>query len=641
MENKKTEEIVSGEENKMRKYDGLMQKAVIFTLCAWAIFQLYYSSIGAINAIYMRAVHCAFLLIFTFLLYPRYDKEIKKRKYPPLVDMILSILSLGSFSYFMYNYKYVAQSGVRVDILDIVVAGISILLVLEAARRVAKNLVHLALVFLLYSYLGEYIPGFLGHNGFTLKRILITQFWTMEGIFGVGVGVSATYIFLFIIFGAFLKYGGFSDFINETALALVGHTTGGGAKVAVIASALMGMMNGSAVANVATTGTITIPMMKKIGYKKEFAAAVEAVASTGGQFCPPIMGAVGFVMAEFLQLNYSHIVLAATVPAFLYYIGLLFAVHFEAKKMGLKGIKKENLPNAIKIIKRKGYLILPLISLITIMALGYTPMYAALISIFITVITSAIRKETRMNFNTMIKALSEGTMNAISVGVCCIVIGIIIGSVTLTGLGINTGYYILTNINAENVYITAIFVMIMSTILGMGVPGVAAYVIVQAVAVPILVKSGISPLSAHMFCLIYACLSNITPPVAISSYIASGIAQSDQNKTALLSVKLGLIGFIIPFFFLVNPILLLDFENTNIMHTVIPLITSIIGTILLTASVRGYLLKEMKLYERLILFTSSFLLLNPEMLTDLIGIILIFPVLLNQYIKMKKTEKIS
>lgn len=637
MENKIYEkENDNNEGTKFRKYDGIMRKIVMLLLCAWTVFQLYFSTVGTISAINMRAIHCIFLLVFTFILFPASKKENIKRYKPPISDIIFAILSSVTFVYLICNYTFITQSGGRVSTPDIIIAGIAILLVLESARRVAKNLLPLALVFLAYSYLGEYITGFLGHNGFTLKRILITQFWGTEGILGIGSGVFSTYIFIFVIFGAFLKYGGFSDFINEIALALVGHTTGGPAKVAVIASALMGMMNGSAVANVATTGTITIPMMKKTGYKKEFAAAVEAVASTGGQFCPPVMGAVGFVMAEFLHTSYIQIMIAATVPALLYYISLIFAVHFEAKRMGLSGIKKENIPDTLKIIKRKWYLVLPFISLIGLMVSGYTPVYAALVSILVTIVTSYIGKDTKMTVGKIIQAATEGASNAISVGICCIVIGIIIGSVTLTGLGLNMGYFILSSVNSENIYITGIFVMIMSTILGMGVPGVAAYVIVQTVAVPVLIKSGITPVSAHMFCLIYACLSNITPPVAISSYIASGIANSDQTKTALISVKLGLIGFIIPFFFLASPQLLISDIST---HTIIAIFTAIIGTVLFTSSIEGYMLCSMKIYERAILFISAMMLLDSSTTTDIIGIIMFVPIIMKQYFNATNAEK--
>lgn len=280
--------------------------------------------------------------------------------------------------------------------------------VFEAARRASGNLAILAGIFLAYNWFGAYLPGYLGHNGFTLKRVLITQFWGTQGLLGTGIGVSATYIFLFVVFGAFLKYSGFSHFINDFSLTLVGRTSGGPAKVAVIASGLMGMINGSAIANVATTGTITIPLMKRTGYKKEFAGAVEAVASTGGQFTPPIMGAVGFVMAEFLNLSYTYVALASVTPALLYYIGLLLAVHFEAKRLGLSGISRENIPDAMKVIKEQGHLVLPLISLIGLMFMGFTPLYAAVISIFVTIGASWLRKDTRMGPDKILEASWKG-----------------------------------------------------------------------------------------------------------------------------------------------------------------------------------------------------------------------------------------
>ena len=451
--------------------------------------------------------------------------------------------------------------------------------------------------------------------------MLTTQFWGTEGVLGTGIGVSATYIFLFVIFGAFLKHSGFSKFINDFSLTLVGQTPGGPAKVAVIASALMGMINGSAIANVATTGTITIPLMKRTGYKKEFAGAVEAVASTGGQFCPPIMGAVGFVMAEFLGLSYTYVMLAAIVPAFLYYLGLLLSVHFEAMRLGLSGLSKENIPDAMQVIKEQGHLVIPLVLLIALMFMGYTPLYSAVISIFATIAASWLRKETRMTPQKILDAVIEGSKGAISVGVCCVIIGIIIGTVTLTSMGLNMGYLILSVVDNDHILLTGFLVMIMSTILGMGVPGVAAYVIVQAVAVPVLIEAGTLPLTAHLFCLIYACLSNITPPVAMSAYVAAGIAGSDQNKTGIWAVRLGIIGFVIPFFFLDNPVLLIGVDKTASMAaTAWAILTACVGTASMVAGLEGWLLKRCNILERLILIALAPTLLYPGLMTDFIGI---------------------
>ncbi len=612
-------------------YEGITSKAVVVLLIIWTVFQVYFTTFGAISAINLRAFHCLFLLLFTFLLFPVTRKSLKQRRYPSLLNLLLIALSIFCILYLVIYFPRVARSGGRLNTTDLYVAGIGILLVFEASRRACGNLGILAAIFLAYNWFGAYIPGALGHNGLTLKRILSTQFWGTQGIFGIGIGVSATYIFLFVLFGSFLKYSGFSKFINDFSLALVGQTPGGPAKVAVMASAAMGMINGSAIANVATTGTITIPLMKQTGYSKNFAGAVEAVASTGGQFCPPIMGAVGFVMAEFLNISYVSVMIAAVIPAFLYYLGLLFAVHFEAKKRGLSGFSKENIPDAIKVIKEQGHLSLPLFLLITLMCCGYTPLYSAVISIVATVLSSYLRADTRMSIDKIILAVTEGARGAISVGVCCVIIGIIIGTVTLTSLGLNMGYVILSVVDNSNILLTGFLTMLMSVVLGMGVPGVAAYVIVQAVAVPVLIKVGIVPICAHMFCLVYACLSNITPPVAMSCYVAAGISGGNQLKTGLLAVRLGLVGFLIPFFFLTNPELLIGVvPDVKIYEYLWIAFTASAGTIALVGGLQNFLLTECNLVERILLILVCPMMLYPGITTDIIGMVLLSAVIVFQ-----------
>lgn len=629
-------------ESRTRTYTGPMGTAVTVLLCIWTVFQLYFSTVGPISAINLRAVHCIFLLAFTFLLYPTWKTERRVRALPPVWDMVLIVLSVLTFGYLILNYTRIAQTGGRVSQLELVIAGAALLLAFEAARRASGNLAILAGIFLAYNWFGQFLPGRLGHNGFTLKRVLSTQFWGTQGLLGTGIGVSATYIFLFVVFGAFLKYSGFSKFINDFSLTLVGQTPGGPAKVAVLASALMGMINGSAIANVATTGTITIPLMKRTGYKKEFAGAVEAVASTGGQFCPPIMGAVGFVMAEFLNLSYTHVMLAAIVPAFLYYLGLLFAVHFEARRLGLSGLSKENIPDAMQVLREQGHLVIPLVVLIALMFLGYTPLYAAVIAIAATVAASWLRKDTRMTWDKIVAACVEGARGAVSVGVCCVIIGVIIGTVTLTSLGLNMGYLILSVVENTNIYVTGFLVMIMSTILGMGVPGVAAYVIVQAVAVPVLIKVGVLGISAHMFCLIYACLSNITPPVAMSSYVAAGIAGSNQTKTGLLSVRLGLVGFLIPFFFLDNPVLLIGADPAaTLAGSLWAFFTASIGTVALVGGLEGWFLRKSGWLERAVLIAVAPLMLYPGSLTDGIGFAALAAVLVFQWVTRRPAASSS
>ncbi len=620
---------------RMRDYRGTWEKIIVALLVAWAGFQLYFSTIGIISAMNLRAFHCMFLLIFTFLLFPMTKKEKRKKTKPSPIDLVLILLTIATFGYLIANYTRIVRGGGFLTSTELIVAAVGLLLVLEAARRAGGTLAVLGVIFFAYNFFGEWIPGQLGHNGFTLRRVLGHMFWGSQGIFGVGIGVSATYIFIFVLFGAFLKYSGFSKFINDFSLTLVGQSPGGPAKVAVIASALMGMINGSAVANVATTGTITIPLMKRTGYKKEFAGAVEAVASTGGQFTPPIMGAVGFVMAEFLGISYTKVMIAAIVPAFLYYLGLLFAVHFEAKRLGLSGLSKENIPDAMQVVKEQGHLVLPLVVLIAMMFMGYTPLFAAVVSIFVTIAASWLRKETRMDIKTIIQATAEGAAGAVSVGVCCVMIGVIIGTVSLTGLGLSMGYLILQVVGEGQIYLAGFLVMIMSIILGMGVPGVAAYVIVAAVAIPVLVEVGVNEMAAHMFCLIYACLSNITPPVAMSSYVAAGIADSNQTKTSLIAVKLGLVGFILPFFFLDNPVLLLGATNVGWMISLKAVITACVGTIALAAGLNGYLLNKCNMAERTLLVVSAITMIHPGAFTDIIGIVLFGAILVLQWMKHK------
>lgn len=627
-------------EARMRSYTGVSGKLVTVLLFFWAVFQLYFNTIGAMSAINLRAYHCIFLLCFTFILYPTYKKEKRTRRLPPVWDFALIGFTLFSFGYLIHNYNAFATSGGRASQIHIIVALIAMLVVFEAARRASGNLAALALVFLAYNWFGQFIPGRLGHTGFTLKRVLLTQFWGTQGILGVGIGVSATYIFLFVLFGSFLKHSGFSQFINDVSLTLVGQSPGGPAKVSVLASALMGMINGSAIANVATTGTITIPLMKRTGYDKEFAGAVEAVASTGGQFCPPIMGAVGFVMAEFLGVSYTKVMIAAVIPALLYYLGLIFSVHFEARRLGLSGIPKEEVPDAKQVFKKQGHLLAPLVVLMAMMFKGFTPLFAAVIAIFVTIAVSWLSKETRMDWNKIVLATCEGARGAVGVGVSCVVIGVIIGTVTLTSLGLNLGYFILRVVENSHIYITGLLVMIMSIILGMGVPGVAAYVIVEAVAVPVLIEVGVAPMSAHMFCLIYACLSNITPPVAMSSYVAAGIAGSNQTKTSLIAVRLGLVGFIIPFFFLGNPLLLIGSSpDAAVIDTVWAVATAIIGTIALVAGLEGWLLRRCQMFERALLIICSLTLIHTGHLTDAVGICGVALVLVLQMMRLKAEAK--
>lgn len=614
-------------EARVRSYTGPWGLAVTGLAVAFALFQLSVSTWLVLDAMSLRAWHILFLLTLSFLLYPALRREQRRRARPTLYDALCAALGFFAFGYLILNYTKVTLRGGYLLPMDYVAASAAIVICFEMARRVVPNLALLAALFLAYNLFGNWIPGAFGHNGFSWHRVADHMFWGSQGLMGVGVSVSATYIVLFVLFGSFLKYSGFSDFINDLALTLVGRTAGGPAKVSVLASALMGMINGSALANVATTGAITIPLMKRTGYTAEFAGAVEAVASTGGQFAPPIMGAVGFIMAELLGVTYTKVMLAAAIPAFLYYLTLLMAVHFEARKLGLKGLSAEHIPNALKVLKARGHLLLPLIVLLTVLFMGYTPQMAAAMAIVVTVLASWLSPSTRMTPAIIWKALDEGARGAVGVGASCVIIGIIIGTVSLTGLGLTFGYEVLKYVGEGQIYLGGFFVMILSTILGMGVPGVAAYVIVAAVAAPVLIGVGVQPLAAHMFCLFYACLSNITPPVAMSSYVAAGIARSNETKTSLIAVRLGLTGFILPFFFLNNTLLLYSSGNPPLL-TLCAFLSATLGVSALAAGLEGWLFGPCNPVMRLMLLVTAFLAIDPGLQTDAMGLCLFIVVCL-------------
>lgn len=618
-------------ESRTRVFEGTLNKVFTAVLVIWAIFQVWANTFGTLGAVKLRTAHIMFLLPLALMLYPTYKKERRRRRMIPAWDVLLIAAAVASFGYILLRYDALAKTG-RLNDTDVLVGIICLLVVFEAARRASGNLAIIALIFLSYfAVWGRYVPGTFGTSAFTLKRVIKALVWDTNGILGTGAGVSATYIFVFVLFGAFLKHSGFSQLINDVALTLVGRSPGGPAKVAVIASALMGMINGSAIANVATTGTITIPLMKKTGYKKDFAAAVEAVASTGGQFTPPIMGAVGFVMAEFMAVSYMKVMLAAAIPAFLYYLALIYSVHLEAKRLGLSGLSPENIPKAGKVLRERGHLLIPLIVLLALMFMGYTPLFAAIAAIFVTIPVSWLRKETRMDLSTILKATVEGSRSAIGVGVSCIIIGVIIGSVNMTSLGLNFGNLILKVVGEGQLFLGGLMVMVMSTILGMGVPGVAAYVIVYVVAVPVLRATGATGMAANMFCLIYACLSNITPPVAMSSYVAAGIADSNMTKTSLIAMKLGVAGFILPFFFLNNPVLLYgSTEGVALTETLRAFATSSVGVLALAAGLAGLPLAKysraataLRMLCRAMLLAGGLLFVNPTLTTDIAGLVLI------------------
>lgn len=626
-----TEELLKqyDSEARTREYIGIMAKVVTAVALIWALFQIYVNSFGVLEAIKMRAWHLGFLLILTFLLYPANKKKMKARKLPTVWDITCILLTLYSVGYLLITYDTFARdrAGFHVE-MDYLVGAIGLFVVFEASRRIAGyTLTIIAAVFLAYNFLGPYIPGMLGHAGYSYERVTDIMWWGSQGLFGITLGVSATYIFMFVLFGAFLKNSGFTDFINDIALALAGWTAGGPAKVSVIGSGFMGMVNGSAVANVVTTGAVTIPLMKKTGYSSRFAAAVEAVASTGGQIAPPVMGAAAFIMAEFIGVPYTTIILAAIIPALVYYIALFMVVHFEAKKIGLKGISKENIPNVVQVLKEGGHLTIPIIVLLGLLFTGVTPLYAATFALLATVVASWFRKSTRMGLKQIVDSMVEGSLSAIGVGIACAIVGVVVGTVSLTSVGLTLGNNIL-QLSGGSIIVAAILTMIISIVLGMGIPATAAYIIVATISAPLLVQLGAPPLAAHLFAFFYASLSNITPPVALAAYAAAGLSGANPNAVGFLATKLGLTGFIIPYFFLFNPVLLFDGESY--VHSFIALITASIGVVALAGGLQGWVLNKTNWIQRIMLFATAFLMIDPNIVLSIIGFSIFLAVIIWQ-----------
>lgn len=499
--------------------------------------------------------------------------------------------------------------------------SITILLLFEAARRsIGYQLPILSFLFLIYAYLGPYLPGAISHRGFSYSALIERMYIGNDGIFGVALGVSAAYVFLFILFGAFLNGSGMADLFTNMAIGVAGHRAGGPAKVAILGSGSLGMINGSAIANVATTGVFTIPLMKRVGYRGRFAAGVEAVASTGGQITPPIMGSAAFVMAEFLGTPYKYVMIAAIIPAVLYFVSLWFMVHLEAKRNNLEGLEKDKLPNIKKELLRRGHLVIPIILLLVLLFMDYTPIFAAFWAIIATYVVSMFRKETRFSFKTLLKTLEEGAKGAAFIATATAIVGIIVGVVSMTGIGLQIANVVIS-LAQGYLFPTLFLTMLACIVLGMGLPTTAAYIVAAVVAVPALIQLGVQPMVAHMFIIYYASLSNITPPVALASYTAAGISGSNPTAVSWTALRLGAAGFLVPFIFVYSPSLLLLVSETDILKLVLSIITAVIGVYLLSISIIGYWSQNLSKISRLILFCTSLLLMLSGWITDLIGII--------------------
>ncbi|WP_347861275.1 TRAP transporter permease [Salimicrobium sp. PL1-032A] len=666
-------------ESSVRKLSGNIAKVVFVLLLAFSLFQLLTSTVYPIQAQILRSVHVGFGLVLIFLLYPATRKNRDKGKIG-WYDISLSILGAGVGLYWPLFYEDIVFRAGDMTQLDFYVGALAIVLVLEATRRaVGIPITVIAVLFLAYAYWGRQMPGFLVHRGVDLDNLVQAMFFTTEGILGTPIAVSSTFIFLFLLFGAFLVKTGVGQYFNDLAVAIAGKRTGGPAKVAIFSSALQGTISGSSVANVVTSGSFTIPMMKKLGYRREFAGGVEAAASTGGQLMPPIMGAAAFLMIEFIGIDYWSIAKAALIPAILYFTGIWIMTHFEAKRTGLSGLPDEDIPDKKEVLK-KLYLLLPIVAIVVFLASGLSVMRSALYGILTVILVGLLREEkfrkiyliafaagfagfgiystTQGGFSVLdslvaatlvtivvsylfdgnlkdsIEALVDGARTALGVVAATAAAGIIVGVVTKTGLGLKMANSLVSLADGQ-ILITLFFTMVAAIILGMGSPTTANYVITSTIAAPAVILLGVPDLAAHLFVFYFGIIADITPPVALAAFAASGVASSEPIRTGVNAAKLAIAAFIIPYMFVLSPELLMI--DTNIGELVWILFTAVTGMMAIGAGLIGYWFRKVEWYERIPAVLGGLTLIYPGLWSDIIGLS-VFALLLALQFLVKKDQ---
>jgi TRAP transporter 4TM/12TM fusion protein len=598
-----------------------------------SLFQLYTAGIVAMTAMRQRSIFLTCILVMTFLTKPLYKGARKDRLNAAMVvDLILIGISIFVGLYIFIDLQGIFARQGDWSAWDFRVGVTLVLLVLELTRRViGLNLTIIAVLFLLFGYFGPYAPELIVHKGYSVERIATTLSLTTEGIFGLPLGVASTFVFIFILFGAFLDKTGAGNFFINLSYSITGRFSGGPAKTAVVASGFMGSVAGSAVANVVATGSFTIPMMKKIGYRPHVAAAVEAAASTGGQLMPPIMGAGAFLMAEFTQTPYLEIVKISFIPAVLYFFSVILFVHFEAQKQGIWGLPKEKLPSLGQTVKEGIHFIIPVAILIAVLVMNYSPMMAGFISILAVYCTALIRKRSRISIGTLIKTLEQGARNAIMVAAACAAAGIIVGIVNLTGTGLRFSSLVVS-LSQGIPLLALILVALTSLLLGMGLPVTASYIVLIILAGPGLTDLGIPLLTAHMIVFWYSQDANVTPPVALESFAASGIAGSSPMKTAFTSWKLAKGLYIIPIIMAYHP-LLLNGPAPEVIRTIIFSIFSIIAFV---ACMERFFLTSMNWPETILQGAAALLLIWADPLHNYIGLALFLALVVYQIVRKKK-----
>lgn len=611
-----------------QKLVATMAKVVFVVAVALSVFQLYTAGLTAMTALLQRSVHLGAILCLTFLLHPPF-KGARKDKFSIwlFLDLALVAISLGTILYLGFNMEEIFERQGDWLPSDVAVGVVGVCLVLEACRRVIGNIMAgICLSFLLYAYFGPYMPDLIIHKGYSIERISTTLWLTTEGVFGIPLGVAATFVFIFVLFGAFLETTGGGNFFINLAYALTGRFSGGPAKTAVIASGFMGSVSGSAVGNVVATGAFTIPMMKRVGYPAHVAGAVEAAASTGGQLMPPIMGAGAFLMAEFTNTSYLEIVKIAAVPAILYYVTVLMFVHFEAQKLGLKGLPKDQLPKAWEVIKENLHFLFPIVVLISALMSHVSPMRAGFLAVVSTYAASFIRKKSRMNFMQLLETLEIGAKNAVMVSVACAAAGIIVGMVSLTGLGLQFSHLVI-DLSMGIKVLAILLIGAASLVLGMGLPVTASYIVLVILAGPALQDLGVPIVVAHMIVFWYSQDSNVTPPVSLASFAAAGVAGANPMRTAFTSWKLAKGIYIIPIIMAYRPLLM----NGTPFDVITTMLATLVGLIAFAACLDRYFLDHATWLEVLLLFCAAFCLFWPGSWFDLVGLILFVTVVLKQW----------
>lgn len=615
-------------DSRYRIFSGGMKVFLTVVLTCFALFQLYASLSGRLPQQILRYGHLGFAISLAFIIYPTTKKS--SRRTVNMLDVIFALAFLTVIGYFIGNFKALQLRAGEYTALDTVMAGLGVFLVLLACWRVVgPPIVIIASCFMIYGLMGArglfavQMPGFLAQRGYQLPRIITHLFITTEGVIGNPIGVCSTYIFLFILFGSCLEKTGIGQFFIDLANALAGWAVGGPAKVAVLSSALQGTVSGSSVANTVSTGSFTIPLMKSLGYEPEFAGAVEAAASTGGQIMPPVMGSAAFLIAESVGIPYSQLMLVALIPALLYFSGIWIMVDFEARRKGLKGLPREKLPPAKPLLLQKGHLVLPLAAIIYFMLSGFTITRSALWGIMIAALAPFLRKSTWVSPKQILEALPLAARNIVSVATACSTAGIIVGMVTLTGLGQRIGGGMFQVVGG-NVFLGLMCAMITSLVLGMGVSTTSNYIITSTVAAPILIHLGIPLLAAHMFCFYFGIIADITPPVALAAYAGSAIAKGNPFRTGVNASKLAIAAFLVPYMFALDPKLIMI--DGTFLEALPMILTALVGLFGIGGGLIGYINAPIESYWRLLMIAGGVGLLIPGMTSDLIGAAVILAV---------------